>query len=64
MPVKFKYVPTDQNPADIITRGFTLNKFKLNLNFGIRGPTRLRDSSVSWPVCELRYLSATEKNVV
>ena len=31
--VKFKYVPTDQNSADFITRGLTLKKFKMNLNF-------------------------------
>ena len=52
--VKLKYVPTDQNPADLITKGLTLNKYKLNLNFWIRRPTRLRDSPVSWPVNELK----------
>ena len=24
----FKYVPTDRNPADLLTRGLSLNKFK------------------------------------
>ena len=62
--MKIKYVPTDQNPADLITRRLTLNKFKLNLNFWIRGPTWLRDSPVSWPVNELKYLSATDKNAM
>ena len=62
--VKFKYVPTDQNLADLVTRGLTLNKFKLNLNFWIRGPTLLTDSPVSWPVSELKCLSVTDKNVV
>ena len=62
--VKFRYVPTDQNPVDLITWGLILNKFKFNLNFGIRGSTWLRDSPVSSPVRELKCLSATDKNVV
>ena len=53
-----------RNPADLITRGLTLNKFKLNLNFWIRVPTWLRDSPVSWHVSELKCLAATGKNVV
>ena len=41
-----------------------MNKFKLNLNFLIRGPIWLRDSPVSWPVSELKCLTATVKDVV
>ena len=62
--VKFKYVPTDQNLADLVIRGFTLNKFKLNVIFFIKGPTWFRDSPISWPVREMKSLSATNKNVV
>ena len=53
-----------RNPADLITRRLTLNKFKLNLNFWIRGSTWWRDSPVSWPVSKLECLSATDKDVV
>ena len=62
--MKFKYVLTDQNPVDLITRRLTLNKTKLNLIFWDSSATWLRDSLVSWPVSELKCLSATDKNVV
>ena len=29
--VKFRYVHTDQNPADLLTRGITFEVFKQNL---------------------------------
>ena len=32
--IVFKYVPTDQNPADLLTRGLSLIKFKDLLHFG------------------------------
>ena len=30
IPISFKYVPTDQNPADLLTRGLSFDVFKKN----------------------------------
>ena len=32
IPISFKYVPTDHNPGDLLTRGMTLDQFKKNLD--------------------------------
>ena len=37
--VHFKYVPTRENPADLLTRGLTLAAFKEDLDFWLKGPT-------------------------
>ena len=31
--VQFKYVPTSDNPGDLLTRGLSLSKFKNQLEF-------------------------------
>ena len=36
--VQFKYVPSDQNPGDFVTRGISLEKFKLNFTLWTHGP--------------------------
>ena len=38
VPISFKYVRTDQNPSDLLTRGLSLELFKQNLDFWIYGP--------------------------
>ena len=40
--IVFKYVPTDQNPADLLTRGLSLNKFKDLLQYWTYGPEWLK----------------------
>ena len=34
----FKFVSTSDNPADLITRGITLDKFRSELQFWLTGP--------------------------
>ena len=41
--VKFKYVPTSDNPADLLTRGLSFENFKLKLSFWIHGPCWIND---------------------
>ena len=38
IPICFKYVPTDQNPGDLLTRGLTFDIFQKNLEFWLHGP--------------------------
>ena len=64
IPFHFKYVPTSQNPADLLTRGLKLEKFKDNLLFWIKGPSWLSSDPVVWPTSDLMCLSSENKSVV
>ena len=62
--VKFRYVHTDQNPADLLTRGITLEKFQQNLRLWSLGPEWLSKSPKEWPTSELQCLSSKYKFIV
>ena len=64
IPIHLRYVPTDQNPADLLTRGLTLDIFKKNFDFWIYGPEWIRKDVVVWPVSNLSCLSNASKSVV
>ena len=64
VPIHFKYVPTSENPADLLTRGLSLETFKLKFEFWLYGPTWIRSGKVIWPTSELQCLSAASKNIV
>ena len=55
--VSLNYVKSEENPADLITRGMSTNEFENNLNFWKRGPVWLNKSSNSWPQHDLKCLS-------
>ena len=63
--VQLRYVPTDCNPADLLTRGLSLQQFKDNLKFWLKGPLFIRTGGeIAWPSADLRCLSDTSKAVV
>ena len=62
--IQFKYVPTADNPADLLTRGLSLVSFKQNLDFWLKGPNWIRSEDIKWPVSELRCLSSNSQNIV
>ena len=62
--MNFKYILTNQNPADLITTGLTFNKFKSNLDIWIKGLAWLKARPVLWPESELKCLSDTDKSAV
>lgn len=45
--VKFKYVPSLQNPSNLTTRRLSFDKFKQNFKFWISGPTWLMENPVA-----------------
>ena len=47
--ILFRYVPTDLNPADLLTRGITFKQFKSKLQFWISGPTFIQNFPINWP---------------
>ena len=64
IPIHLKYVPTDQNPADLLTRGLSLESLKKNFEFWVRGPKWLSQSTIVWPYSDLNCLSKASKSVV
>src|SRR5215469_11580726 len=57
IPFFFKYVKSESNIADVVTRGVSFNNFKNNLNLYVNGPEFLNYDLQSWPVCELLSLA-------
>ena len=48
--MKFKYVNTKDNPADLITRGMSLDEFETHFLFWLYGPSWLVCEALQWPV--------------
>ena len=57
-------MPTAQNPADLLTRGLKLEKFKQNLSFWLKGPLWLKLNPVVWPTSNLMCLNSVNKRIV
>uniref|UniRef100_A8PKQ9 Pao retrotransposon peptidase family protein n=1 Tax=Brugia malayi TaxID=6279 RepID=A8PKQ9_BRUMA len=51
---ELKYIPSDQNPADIATKGLSLLKLQ-NCKQWWKGPRWLELKKSEWPKCKLRY---------
>lgn len=49
----FRYVPTTENPSDLITRGLTLERFKARHRFWCHGPDCLDSGITLWATQEL-----------
>ena len=62
--VKLKYVATELNPADLLTRGLSLDAFKKNLTFWLKGPTFIQSCNVQWPTHELGCLTDLSKSLI
>ena len=60
--IHYKYVPTKENPADLLTRGLNLDNFKENLSFWLYGPQWINSQNVVWPSAELKCL--TQENQI
>ena len=59
--IVFKYVPIDQNPADLLTRGLSLNKFEDLPQFWTYSPEWLKTADSDWALNELNCLSDANK---
>ena len=62
--VQFKYVPTSENPGDLLTRGLTLEQFKNKQELWFYGPSWIRSSVVQWPSSDLQCLNSDSQNLV
>ena len=59
--IKFKYLPSEENPADLVTRGLSFKEFQGKLKFWLHGPEFLSHKVVQWPVKNLGCLSEEHK---
>jgi len=59
--VGFKYVPTDLNPADLLTRGISFSELKAKEQFWFHGPEFLLANPIKWPNAKLGCLSEKSK---
>ena len=64
VPISFKYVRTDENPSDLLTRGLSLESFKQNLDFWLYGPKWLQTTNIVWPTNDLNCLTEANKSIV
>merc|ERR1712121_172036 len=62
--VEFKYVPTGDNPADLLSRGLSFENFKLKLDTWVHGPHWIRALEVQWPLSDFCCLSPSSKNFI
>ena len=62
--IQFKYVKSEDNPCDLLTRGLSFNEFVKKLSFWKHGPSWLPDFQNSWPDYTLGCLSAASKHLV
>ena len=49
LPLAYHYVNTFENPADMITRGLSYNKYLSKLKFWLEGPFWLTNDFENWP---------------
>jgi hypothetical protein len=61
---KFKYVNSDSNPADLLTRGLSVKEFNKKMLFWLHGPEFLRASLVEWPKNELACISLNNQQLI
>ena len=64
LPIKFKYVHTSQNPADLVTRGLSTATFLDKWHFWLHGPEWLIGEPIVWPEGPLKCLSEASKVLV
>ena len=55
--VKFRYISTELNPSDLITRGISFKQFTENIEFWTHGPSFLTQGVEGWPVKPLNCVS-------
>ena len=46
--VDFKYVPIAENPADLLSRGISLQKFQQTLQYWTYGPKWIAETPINW----------------
>ena len=61
LPVVYHYVNMLENPADMITRGLSYNKYLSKIKFWLEGPVWLTNDFENWPHYPLLSISSNHK---
>ena len=61
---KFKFINSDCNPADLLTRGLTIKEFNKKKSFWLHGPEFLQTSHVQWPKNELACIALNNQCLI
>ena len=61
IPVSFHYVNTEENPADLVTKGLSYNKYLSKRKFWLEGPQWLSNDFNQWPKYPLLSISPEQK---
>ena len=64
LPIQYHYVNTQENPADMITRGFSYSKYLSKLKLWLEGPDWLTNDFEKWPQYPLLSISPSHKNQI
>ena len=62
--VRFRFVKSELNPSDMLTRPMSAQKFVDNRKIWSRGPEWLNKTDVKWPESPLPCLSKQQKDIV
>ena len=62
--INYRFVPTLQNPADMLTRGLSFDKFEQNFDTWCYGPQWLRSLNINWPTSELNCVKPCHRSIV
>ena len=57
----FKYVPSENNPADLLTRGISFREFQQKQSYWLKGPSFIMQDHINWPSNALGCLSEHSK---
>ena len=64
LPIMYHYVNTNDNPADLTTKGLTYNKYLKKLKFWLEGPEWITNDFENWPNFPLLSISPDYKHQV
>ena len=64
VPVAYHYVHTEENPADLLTKGLSYMKFLDKKKFWLEGPQWLSNDFQLWPQYPLKSISITHKGKI
>ena len=64
VPVAYHYVHTEENPADVITKGLSYSKYLEKQKFWLEGPQWLTNDFHLWPQYPLLSISSTQKGKI
>ena len=64
LPIMYHYVISDQNPADLTTKGLSYSKYLSKLKFWMEGPEWLTNDFENWPQFPLLSISPDHKGQI